>query len=199
MGVPALHCCCSHHLCLVSSCSMLGGRAAFLVWLVTTSSRMMVTGEEPSSCSLLLTAPGVGATYTVTSTELNVNFAAEFVELTVREPDWAGGGGHRGQCCFAIYSHPTKAKGEAMMVNSGNRLASSLPQVGSAFMISCSENSGTIIMHTLLAVSAILIGLILVFALISTFGRKCRGQMFRRGGGGGGHHTLQEEKTSLDA
>merc|ERR1711971_586104 len=186
MGVPALHCCCSHHLCLVSSCSMLGGRAAFLVWLVTTSSRMMVTGEEPSSCSLLLTAPGVGATYTVTSTELNVNFAAEFVELT-------------GQCCFAIYSHPTKAKGEAMMVNSGNRLASSLPQAGSAFMISCSENSGTIIMHTLLAVSAILIGLILVFALISTFGRKCRGQMFRRGGGGGGHHTLQEEKTSLDA
>ena len=60
---------------------MLGGRAAFLVWLVTTSSRM-VTGEKPSSCSLLLTAPGGRSTYTVTSTELNVNFAAESVELT---------------------------------------------------------------------------------------------------------------------
>ena len=61
---------------------MLGGRVTFLVWLVTTSSRMMVTGEEPSSCSLLLTAPGGGATYTVTSTELKVNFAAESVQLT---------------------------------------------------------------------------------------------------------------------
>jgi len=164
---------------------MLGGRVTYLVWLVTVSSRM-VMGEKLSDCSLLLTAPGGRATYTVTSTELNVNFAAESVELT-------------GQCCFAIYSHPTKAKGEAMMVNSGNHLASSLPQVGSAFMISCSENSGTIIMNTLLGVSAILIGLILLFALISTFGRRCRGQMLRRGGGGGGHHTLQEEKTSLDA
>ena len=60
---------------------MLGGRVTFLVWLVGTLSRM-VTGEEPSSCSLLLTAPGGRSTYTVTSTELNVNFAAESVELT---------------------------------------------------------------------------------------------------------------------
>merc|ERR1711970_1595775 len=145
-------------------------------------SSRMVTGEKPS-CSLLLTGPEGRATYTVTSTELNVNFAAESVEMT-------------GQCCFAIYSHPTKAKGESMMVDSGNRLASTLPQVGSAFMISCSENSGTIIMNCLLGVSAILIGLIVLFALVSTFGRKC--QMLRSGGGGGGHHTLQEEKTSLD-
>merc|ERR1711971_1138508 len=145
---------------------------------------------QPSSvsCKQLLDAGGQGGL---------LGLVGDDVEQD--DGDWGGGGGHRGQCCFAIYSHPTKAKGEAMMVNSGNRLASSLPQVGSAFMISCSENSGTIIMHTLLAVSAILIGLILVFALISTFGRKCRGQMFRRGGGGGGHHTLQEEKTSLDA
>ena len=58
---------------------MLGGRVA-VVWLVTTSSRM-VTGEKPS-CSLLLTGPEGVSTYTVTSTELNVNFAAESVETT---------------------------------------------------------------------------------------------------------------------
>ena len=58
---------------------MLGGRVA-LVWLATTSSRM-VTGEKPS-CSLLLTGPEGVSTYTVTSTELNVNFAAESVEAT---------------------------------------------------------------------------------------------------------------------
>ena len=60
---------------------MLGGRVTYLVWLVTVSSRM-VMGEKLSDCSLLLTAPGGRATYTVTSTELNVNFAAESVELT---------------------------------------------------------------------------------------------------------------------
>ena len=61
---------------------MLGGRAAFLVWLMTTSSSRMVMGEKLTDCSLLLTAPGGRTTYTVTSTELNVNFAAESVELT---------------------------------------------------------------------------------------------------------------------
>ena len=59
---------------------MLGRRAAVLVWLLTTSS-MMATGEKENSCSLLLTGPGGGSTYTITSTELNVNFAAESVEM----------------------------------------------------------------------------------------------------------------------
>merc|ERR1712037_665693 len=172
----SVHCTAVSHQPFQPFCSMLG-RA--LVWLVTASSRI-VTAEKPS-CSLLLTGQGGAATYTITNTELNINFAAESIELA-------------GQCCFAIYSHPTKAKGDAMMVNSGSRLVvgSSLLQVGSAFMISCSENSGTIIMNCLLGVSAVLIALILIFALISTFGRNCGGQMVRRGGGA--HHALEEEK-----
>jgi len=154
---------------------------AKLVWVVALWGRMVVMAAEKSDCSLLLIGPGGASAYTITDTELNVNFAAESLERT-------------GPCCFAVYSHPTRAKGVEILVNSGGQIPSLLPKVGSAFVVSCSENSGTIIMNCLLGLSIIIIGLIVIFALFSTFGGKCRDQVVRRRGGLRGHQNLQEEK-----
>ena len=75
----SVHCTAVSHQPFQPFCSMLGlGRVA-LVWLVTASSRIVTAGKP--SCSLLLTGQGGAATYTITNTELNINFAAESIEL----------------------------------------------------------------------------------------------------------------------
>ena len=55
---------------------------AKLVWVVAVWGRMVVMAAEKSDCSLLLIGPGGASAYTITDTELNVNFAAESLEKT---------------------------------------------------------------------------------------------------------------------
>ena len=57
---------------------------AKLVWVVALWGRMVVMAAEKSDCSLLLIGPGgaSASAYTITDTELNVNFAAESLERT---------------------------------------------------------------------------------------------------------------------
>jgi len=56
---------------------------AKLVWVVAVWGRMVVMAAEKSDCSLLLIGPGGASAYTITDTELNVNFAAESLEKTL--------------------------------------------------------------------------------------------------------------------
>ena len=55
---------------------------AKLVWVVAVWGRMVVMTTEKSHCSLLMIGPGGASAYTITDTELNVNFAAESLEKT---------------------------------------------------------------------------------------------------------------------
>ena len=50
--------------------------------MVAVWGRMVVMAAEKSDCSLLLIGPGGASAYTITDTELNVNFAAESLERT---------------------------------------------------------------------------------------------------------------------